>query len=319
MQSSGAVSYAIFALPKVSGYPLRVTLSVVLITQDEETNLPRTLESVQPLVRDGRGEIIVVDSGSTDRTLEIARSFGARVFVEPWKGFAAQKNSAMEKASGDWVLQLDADERLEPELAEEILWVLAGINRWESDGFPVDDDPHSRELRNRGLRYGFDEDLAGFYIPRRNMFLGRWVRHGGFYPDPKLRLIRRGAGRFEEYGAHPTIKLFENRGIGRLKHAMLHTAYPTLRGYIDHMNSYSSSGAEIAVAQGHRGFNPLNIVVRPLLTFIYNYFIRLGFLDGREGLLLHLYHSGYVSWKYAKAWELARHKKTKAVSVVPRP
>jgi glycosyltransferase involved in cell wall biosynthesis len=303
---------------KLSSYPLRVTLSVVLITQDEEANLPRTLESVQPLVRDGRGEIIVVDSGSTDRTVEIARSFGAKVFVEPWKGFAAQKNSAMDKASGDWVLQLDADESLQAELVAEISWVLNGLERWEREGLPVNDDRESRELRNRGLAYGFDDDLGGFYIPRRNMFLGRWIRHGGFYPDPKLRLIRRGAGKFEEYGAHPTIKLREPMGIGQLKHSMLHVAYPTLRGYIDHMNSYSSSGAEVAVARGYRAFNLLNIVARPFLTFIYNYFIRLGFLDGREGLLLHLYHSVYVSWKYAKAWELARNQKTRAVSAVTR-
>ena len=93
----------------------------MLITKDEEANLPNTLESVHPLVRDGKGEIIVVDSGSTDRTLEIARSYGAKIFSEPWKGFAAQKNSAMEKASCDWVLQLDADEALEPELAQEML------------------------------------------------------------------------------------------------------------------------------------------------------------------------------------------------------
>jgi glycosyltransferase involved in cell wall biosynthesis len=90
-----------------------VKISIALITLNEEANLPRTLESVQPLIRDGRGEVIVVDSGSTDRTLEIARSFGAKIFTEPWKGFAAQKNSAMEKAAGDWVLQLDADEALE--------------------------------------------------------------------------------------------------------------------------------------------------------------------------------------------------------------
>ncbi len=97
-----------------------MTISVVLITQNEEANLPRTLESVMPLVRDGRGEIIIVDSGSTDRTLEIARSYGAKIFSEPWKGFAAQKNSAMDKVTCDWVLQLDADEVLEPELAKEI-------------------------------------------------------------------------------------------------------------------------------------------------------------------------------------------------------
>jgi glycosyltransferase involved in cell wall biosynthesis len=97
-----------------------VTISVVLITKNEEANLPRTLESVMPLVRDGKGEIIVLDSGSTDRTLEIAQAYGAKIFSEPWKGFAAQKNSAMEKASCNWVLQLDADEALESELAKEI-------------------------------------------------------------------------------------------------------------------------------------------------------------------------------------------------------
>jgi len=252
-----------------------VTLSVVLITQNEESNLPRTLESVMPLVHDCKGEIIVVDSGSTDRTLEIAQSFGAKIFREPWKGFAGQKNSAMDKASCDWVLQLDADEPLEAGLANEIASAISA-----------------------------GESVRGFWIPRKNFFLGRWIRHGGFYPDCKLRLIRRGTGKFEEYGAHPTIKL--DGLTANLKHALVHNAYPTLRGYLDHMNSYSSSGAAVAVAKGHRHFNPLDIIVRPVLTFVYNYFIRLGFLDGREGLLLHLYHAGYVSWKYAKAWELAR-------------
>ena len=252
-----------------------MTISVVLITQNEETNLPRTLESVMPLIRDGRGEIIVVDSGSTDRTLEIARSFGAKVFSEPWKGFAAQKNSAIDKATCDWVLQLDADETPERELVSEIACALEA-----------------------------NPTVQGFWIPRKNFFLGRWIRHGGFYPDPKLRLIRRAAGRFEEYGAHPTIKV--NGPTGRLKHALIHNAYPTLRGYIDHMNSYSSSGAELAMEMGYRRFSLMNIVIRPLLALIYNYFFRLGFLDGREGLLLHLYHAVYVSWKYSKAWELAR-------------
>jgi glycosyltransferase involved in cell wall biosynthesis len=262
-----------FSLPDLRCILPRVTLSVVLITHNEERNLPRTLDSVMPLVRDGKGEIIVVDSGSTDRTLEIAQSYAAKIFVEAWKGFAAQKNSAMDKASMDWVLQLDADEVLEPQLAAEIETVLKAGSA-----------------------------MSGFWIPRKNFFLGRWIRHGGFYPDPKLRLIRRGAGRFEEYGAHPTIKV--NGPTGKLSHALLHNAYPTLGGYIDHMNSYSSMGAEVAAAKGQRGFSFANILIRPLLTFLYNYFFRLGFLDGREGLLLHLYHSVYVSWKYAKAWEL---------------
>ena len=282
-------------------------ISIALITFNEEANLQLTLESVQPLVRDGQGEIIVVDSGSRDRTLEIARSFGAKIFSEPWKGFAAQKNSAMGKASGEWVLQLDADEALEPELCTEILWVFAAIDEWNKEGFPVDNDTRSKDLRGRGLRYGIDEqDLCGFNIPRKNLFLGRWIKHGGFYPDRKLRLIRREKGRFQEYGAHPTIKLQRAMVSSNLRHALIHNAYPTLRGYIDHMNSYSSSGAEVVVAKGRRGFNLLNIVFRPALTFLYNYIFRLGFLDGREGFLLHMYHAVYVSWKYAKAWELAR-------------
>jgi len=255
-----------------------VTLSVVLITFNEEANLPRTLESVVPLVSHQKGEIIVVDSGSTDRTLEIAESFGAKVFREPWKGFASQKNSAMSKASMDWVLQLDADESLEPELGVEL---------------------------ENALQSG--AQVQGYWIPRKNFFLGRWMRRGGFYPDRKLRLVRRGAGRFEEYGAHPTMKI--KGPTARLSHSLLHCAYPTLRAYIDHMNSYSSMGAEVAVAEGHRTFSLTNIALRPLLTFLYNYFLRLGFLDGREGFLLHLYHAAYVSWKYAKAWELARRQK----------
>ncbi len=217
----------------------------------------------------------MVDSGSTDRTLEIALAYEAKIFSEPWKGFAGQKNSAMEKASCDWALQLDADESLEPELAKEIQAALSG-----------------------------PDHVQGYWIPRKNFFLGRWIRHGGFYPDPKLRLIRRGAGEFEEYGAHPTIKVVGP--TAQLRHALVHNAYPTLHGYIDHMNGYSSMGAQVAVEKGRRGFSFLDVVVRPWLTFIYNYFFRLGFLDGREGLLLHLYHAVYVSWKYSKVWELSR-------------
>lgn len=254
-----------------------MTISIVLITCNEEDNLPSTLDSVHPLVSDGQGEIIVVDSGSVDRTLEIAHAHGAKVFSEPWKGFAAQKNSAIEKASMDWVLQLDADEVLESGLVTEIQSAIRSA-----------------------------PSVDGFFIPRKNFFLGRWIRHGGFYPDPKMRMIRRGAGKFEEHGAHPTIKI-SGRTV-QFRNALVHNAYPTLRQYIEHMNSYSSMGAEVAAAKGHRRFSVATIVVRPLLTFLYNYIIRLGFLDGREGLLMHLYHAGYVSWKYAKAWELERKR-----------
>jgi glycosyltransferase involved in cell wall biosynthesis len=261
-----------------------VTLSVVIITYNEEANLPRTLESVRPLVADGKGEIIVVDSGSTDRTVEIARSFGAKVFIEEWRGYAAQKNSAIDKATGDWILSLDADEEVSLDLV--------------------------RAIENLSARTKIE--FRGFYIPRKNFFLGRWIKHGGFWPDRKLRLVRRGEGKFESRSVHEDIRLLEPSDgysdVDYFVQPLLHHSYPTLSDYIDHMNRYSSLGAEMAVAKGHRRFSLFNIVLRPLATFIYNYFFRLGFLDGHEGLLLHLYHAAYVSWKYSKAWELGRKK-----------
>jgi glycosyltransferase involved in cell wall biosynthesis len=286
-----------------------MNLSVVIITFNEEANLARTLESVKPLVADGKGEIIVVDSGSTDRTVEIANSFGARVFVEEWKGYAAQKNSAIDKATGEYILSLDADEELNAEGAGEIEQTLR---------YP----PAIHKIVHRAP----DGHLApvylnGFWIARRNYFLGRWIKHGGFWPDRKLRLFRRGRGRLKESAAvHETVDVDEHRGGGitvtsrRLRGFLLHHSYPTLSDYIEHMNRYSSLGAETVVAKqnGRVRFSVINIVLRPLATFIYNYFFRLGFLDGREGLLLHLYHAVYVSWKYAKAWEMANKPKQTA-------
>ena len=269
-------------------------LSVVIITYNEESNIGRALASVQPLVADGKGEIIVVDSGSTDRTVEIAKSCGAKVFVEAWKGYAAQKNSAIDKATGDWILSLDADE----ELSNDPPPGAAGLSI-----------PEFLQVVDRGRgQNDYPADLNGFRFHRRNYFLGRWIRHGGFWPDPKLRLFKRGCGRFEERAVHESLKV--EGTIHRIGPDIVHRSYPTLADYIDHMNHYSSLGAETAIAEGQRGFSLFKITLRPLATFIYNYFLRLGFLDGREGLLLHLYHASYVSWKYSKAWELSRGKES---------
>jgi glycosyltransferase involved in cell wall biosynthesis len=277
-------------------------LSVVVITFNEEANIGRLLRSVQPLVADGKGEIIIVDSGSTDRTVTIARSYGAKVFVEQWPGYAAQKNSAIDKASGDWILSLDADEEVDTELLHELL----------GDRKPVSDSATTGHqwcltLRGGGARPRRAAD--GFFIARKNYFMGRWIKHGGFWPDPKLRLFRREGGGFEDRAVHEDAHI-EGHTQFIAYGALIHHSYPTLSDYIEHMNRYSSLGAEMVVAKGKVGFRLLNIVVRPLLTFVYNYFFRFGFLDGREGLLLHLYHSGYVSWKYAKAWELSRNQKS---------
>ena len=288
-----------------------MNLSVVIITFNEEANLARTLESVQPLVAGGNGEIIVVDSGSTDRTVEIAKSFGAKVFIEEWQGFAAQKNFGIDKATGEWILSLDADEEADSQLQQAIGEVLGALNRLAALERQVSAQPLSAGNAASNADTKIGTDFEGLWIPRKNKFLGRWMRHGGYWPDPKLRLFRHGSGRFEDRAVHEDIRV---EGITRQiqSGALLHHSYPTLSGYIEHMNRYSSLGAEmVAVKEAAKGkvrFSAANIILRPLATFIYNYFFRLGFLDGREGLLLHLYHAVYVSWKYAKAWEISRGK-----------
>jgi len=251
-------------------------LSVAIVALNEEANLGRTLASVR-----WADEIVVIDSGSTDRTCDIARENCAKVIHEPWRGYVAQKNYALELCTQDWILALDADEEVSPGLADEIRGVVSAGSKVE-----------------------------GYSMPRQNLFLGKWMRHGGFYPDPKLRLFRRGAGYSTGFDPHDRYELRSQGPVGRFRSPLVHYTYPTLTLYLEHMNRYSSLGAKMAVGKGHRRFNLLNIVLRPLATFIYNYFIRLGFLDGREGLLLHMYHAVYVSWKYAKAWELARPKQS---------
>src|SRR6202045_3352160 len=248
-----------------------MTISVAIVAMDEEANIGRTLASVG-----WADEIVLVDSGSKDRTCDIAREHRARVMVEPWRGYVAQKQYAIELCTKDWVLLLDADEEVSPGLAEEIRAAIA--------------DPDA---------------ASGYRLPRKNLFLGRWIRHGGFYPDPKLRLFRRGQGFVTGHDPHDRCELKPAASVEPPQRTH-HYTFPTLSPYLNHMNRYSSLDAQLAVSKGHRNSSVVNIVLRPLATFVYNYFIRLGFLDGREGLLLHLYHAGYVSWKYTKAWELSR-------------
>ena len=264
----------------------RSTLSVAIITLNEEENLSRTLASVR-----FADEIVVVDSGSTDRTIEIARSFGAKVFSEDWKGFALQKNSAIDKCEGTWVLSLDADEELTEELQAEIRGMLEADER-------------------------IAPKVDGYRLRLRHVFLGRWMRYGGYYPDMKLRLFRRvtssGVAHFSERPVHESVQV--DGRVETLTEDFLHHGYPNLELYLEHMNRYSSLGAKIVAEKGKisRSWPAFfwNAVFVPKLTFFWNYFFRLGFLDGREGLLLHLYHSAYISWKYAKAWQIGRGAKS---------
>ncbi len=261
---------------------MRKTLSIAMIAMNEEANLPRTLGSVC-----WADEIIVVDSGSKDRTVEIAQSFGARTSYHAFGGHGEQKNVALDLCTSDWILLLDADEVLTPELQDEIRKLLAC-----EDG--------------REPKYG------AYWIPRLNFIFGRWMRHGGFYPDRKLRLFKRGAARLSEgVGPHSTPQFEGPRG--KLKHDMLHYAYPDLNTYLEHMNRYSSEIAQLIYNKGQTSKSlPAfiwNAVLNPTATFVYNYIFRLGFLDGREGLLLHLNHSVYIHWKFIKAWWIGRGEK----------
>src|SRR5690349_3703182 len=256
-----------------------MTLSVCIITLNEELNIVRTLRSVKDIA----DEIIVLDSGSTDATVELAQANSARVYVEPWKGFAAQKNSCLAKATCEWILSLDADEEVSTELSRSIKSLL---NSAEPPRF------------------------KGYMMNRRNIYFGKWLKRCGYYPDPKLRLIQRGAAKFELRPVHEDMKMAEEKG--HLKGDLLHHAYRNFEDFIEHQNRYSSLGADMVVAKGRVGFNPINIVARPLVRFVYNYFFRLGFLDGAVGLLVLANHAMYVSWKYAKAWELSRNLKQQA-------
>ena len=255
------------------------TLSVAIVAHNEAENLARTLASVT-----WADEIVLLDSGSTDNTREIARDYGATIYEEPWKGYGGQVNSALDKCSHPWILNLDADEVVTPGLAAEIQALLAGSPKFE-----------------------------GYTVPRLNQIFGRWMRHGGLYPDRKLRLFRQGfACLREDTEPHATPK--PTGPTAPLRADLLHYQYPTLDAYIEHMHRYSTASIPLMIARGKISPIPLsffvNTVLNPAFTFVYNYVFRLGFLDGCEGLTFHLNHALYVNWKYVKAhaWAEANRK-----------
>ncbi len=247
------------------------TLSVAIVAHNEAENLARTLASIA-----WADEIILIDSGSTDRTIEIAETYNARIFHEPWKGYGGQVNSALDKCTHPWILNLDADEVVTPELSFQLQTLLSG-----------------------------SPSFSGYTVPRLNLIFGRWMRHGGLYPDRKLRLFRQGFARLrEDTEPHATPK--PTGPVGHITGGdLLHFQYPTLDAYIEHMHRYSTASIPLMVSRGKTSQSGLafftNTVLNPAFTFVYNYLIRRGFLDGREGLTFHLNHALYINWKYVKA------------------
>lgn len=242
------------------------SLSVVVIAQNEERTIGKVLSAIKLIA----SEIILVDSGSTDRTKDIATAAGARVIHQDWLGYSAQKNFALDQATSEWILSLDADEIITPELVEEIRNVLSNDKQGLYDGFKI----------------------------ARLMYVGeKPLGHGGFYPDAQLRLFKRGMGRFNDRLVHESVTL-EGR-VGKLNRHMLHLSYNN----VDHFKAAHEKYARLSAQQALRNGSPkskpslLNLYLHPIWTFCYRYFVRRGFLDGKTGLEMNLAYSDYVRKK----------------------
>jgi glycosyltransferase involved in cell wall biosynthesis len=248
----------------------RGRLSVVVVTLDEEERIRECLQSVA-----WADELVVVDAESQDKTATLAREFTTRVIVRPWPGFAAQKNFALAQASGDWVLSLDADETVSAALRAEIASVL------ERGGV-----------------------AAGYAVRRHNIFWGRWVRHGGLYPDWQVRLFKRGRGRFVDRAVHESVVV--DGPVARLAGHLEHRSYRDVADFLARADRYTSLAADEWRAAG-RPLRPLvDLVARPVGRFLSMYVGRAGFLDGWRGFLLASLYAYYVFMRSAKVWEQAR-------------
>lgn len=252
--------------PQQTEKPARV--SVVVIAKNEQAVIGRCLESVA-----WAHERIVVDSGSTDRTVEISERLGARVLTADWRGPATQRNRGIEQASGDWILALDADEWVTDELRREIEQTI------ESGGPAV------------------------YRLPRLSSYCGRFMRHSGWWPDYISRLFRRGAARFGGGIVHD--HLLTDERIGRLQNPLMHEPFRNLDKVLDKMNAYSTWGAERMHQDGERS-GLARAVFHGAWAFLRTYLLRAGFLDGREGFMLAVSNAEGTYYKYVKLMLLAR-------------
>jgi len=242
-----------------------IPASVVIVTKNEEMNIKDALDSAKD-----SAEIIVLDSYSTDRTVEICRRYTDKVFQREWQGYSRQKQAAVNMAAGPWILILDADERLTSELRKEIA---DAVNENKYDGF---------------------------YIPRKNFFIGKWIKHSGWWPDYTLRLFKKNAGSLEDREVHE--KVIVKGSVSHLKNPLEHYTYDSISDYLRKMGNYSTLAAKELKKNGITP-NPLDLIFRPFFTFIKMFFLRLGFMDGMHGLILAVLYSYYTFLKYAKTWE----------------
>jgi glycosyltransferase involved in cell wall biosynthesis len=250
----------------------KIKISVIVITKNEAFNIVECLESVK-----WSDDIVIVDAQSTDRTVEFAKKYSQKIFVTPWLGYAAAKQFALEKVSNEWVLWLDADERVTPELAAEIKEIIG-----------TKENTHS-----------------AFEVARRAYFLGRWIKHCGWYPGYVIRLFKKDRVKFSTSRVHEKIEY--SGTVGRLKNDLLHYTDENLFHYFSKFNKYTSLAAADMQETG-RKYSLYDLLARPPFLFFKMYILRLGFLDGRHGLILSLLSAAYVFTKYAKLWELQKNQ-----------
>jgi glycosyltransferase involved in cell wall biosynthesis len=241
-------------------------LSVVIITRNEESNIQRCLESVR-----WADEIIIVDSGSTDSTLDICRQFDCTVIETVWRGFGRTKQYAVESATHEWILSVDADEEVSPELAWRIRAIL------EEPG-----------------------DRKGFRIRRKSFYLNTMIRHSGWQHDYQLRLFNRHFGNFNDTRVHESVRI--NAATGTLDETLWHHPYPTISSHLRKMNDYSTLGAQVAAERGRTASLP-GAFFRGTGKFLKMFVLQRGFLDGPVGFVLAVNSSFGVYIKYLKLWK----------------
>jgi len=280
-------------------------LSVVLATRNEEANIGRCLESVKNFA----DEIVVVDENSTDKTREIAREYGAKVFLEPHHDiFHITKQKALEKATGEWVLQLDADEKVTPELANEIKEVINMSQGEIKKRFDVDIPKmfhfkkHQRLVEERDGKIGKNTgEVVAFFIPRLNMFLGRPLKFGGVYPDGVIRLIKNGKARFPQKSVHEQMKI--DGEVSWLFNDLKHYDSPTMKRYLARFNRYTDLRAQ-ELADKRVPKNPFFFIhysiFLPLYTFLNIYLRHKGLLDGPQGFLWAFFSAMHFPAAYFK-------------------
>lgn len=282
-----------------------IKLSVVLAVRNEELNIGRCLESVKRIA----DEIIVVDESSTDKTREIAEGFGAKVFLEPHHDlFHITKQRALEKARGEWILQLDADEVVTEALANEIKKVI-NMTDIELLSRKIENGRkgrlftrHQALIEKRDGQIGKKTgEIVGFFVPRRNMFLGKPLIHAGVYPDGVVRLVKKGCARFPQKSVHEQIEL--DGEVSWLENNLDHYDSPTLKRYLSRLNRYTDLQAEdLKVRQTPKNvlFFFLYTIYKPLYTFGNLYFRHLGFLDGIQGFLWSFFSAMHFPIAYYK-------------------